>query len=278
MVGHLEDQGEAMLPVLTQTAPWVSELAHAQGTEIRRIIDIGSGPGVSTCEWALQCADATVLAVDGSVGLLERAAQRAARLGVADRVETRVADLAADLDNLDRADLIWASMVVHHVGDEVDMIRRLGALLEPSGLLAIVEFGEPMRFLPDDLSSGGVALGQPGLMDRLLAANEGWFAEMRASLPGATESADHGTMIEAAGLELVGHRVVPVRHDAPLSAQQRRIALGHLQRSRKLAAERLGAEDNEVIAVLMDPDHPQGVMHRPDVFLHTAPNLYVARA
>ena len=58
--------------------------------------------------------------------------------------------------------MIWASMSLHHVGDEVAALRVLHEMLEPSGLLAIAEMAGPMRVLPDDLD-----VARPGLAGRL---------------------------------------------------------------------------------------------------------------
>ena len=161
-VAYIELEGEVLLAFVTDTAAWITELRGPDAPPVRRIVDIGSGPGVGTCELARQFPDAQVIAVDGSPAMLERAAQRAAEQRLDARITTRVAELPDGLDGLGSADVIWASMSLHHIGDEVASLRILHDLLDPRGLIAIAERAEPMRVLPDDL-----ALGRPGLADRL---------------------------------------------------------------------------------------------------------------
>ena len=69
------------------------------------------------------------------------------------------------MPGLEPADVIWASMSLHHIGDEAAALRLLGELLAPQGLLAIAEIAERaehLRMLPEDLD-----VGRPGLMDRI---------------------------------------------------------------------------------------------------------------
>ena len=166
-----ELEGELLLAFVTETAAWIADLRGIAAPPVRRAIDIGSGPGVGTCELARMFPDAHVIAVDSSPAMLERAAQRAIAHGLDGRVSTHVAELPRGLDGLARADVIWASMSLHHIGDEVASLRLLGALLERHGLLAVAELAEPMRVLPDDLD-----VGRPGLAERLDAAGASWFA------------------------------------------------------------------------------------------------------
>ncbi|CAA9513218.1 MAG: hypothetical protein AVDCRST_MAG67-2929 [uncultured Solirubrobacteraceae bacterium] len=134
------------------------------GAQVRRVIDLGCGPGVGTALLAQAFGSASVLAVDGSRAMLERAEARATRLGHAGRVETRQLDLDEDLASLGRCDLAWAAMAVHHAGDEVATLRRIRSLLDPRGLLCVLERADPtfIRFADD--------LGHPGIWNRLEAA------------------------------------------------------------------------------------------------------------
>ncbi|MFV2110388.1 class I SAM-dependent methyltransferase [Micromonospora sp. LOL_015] len=101
------------------------------------------------------------------------------------RVELSRVDIPADTaslrDTLGRpADLVWASAAVHHVGDQQAAVTALAGLLGPGGRLALAEGGLPEQHLPWD-----VGLGEPGLEGRLHAAQDRWFAQMRAALPGS---------------------------------------------------------------------------------------------
>ncbi|MGH9039241.1 MAG: class I SAM-dependent methyltransferase [Acidimicrobiia bacterium] len=86
---------------------------------------------------AQRFGSASVVAVDGSATMLEHVTAHAERLGLAPGGDPLV-DLPASLETLGQTDVAWASMVLHHVGDEVTALRRIRGLLEPGELLADV--------------------------------------------------------------------------------------------------------------------------------------------
>ena len=273
MVAFAEREAEVLMAFLVEATSTLADIAAADGLEVQRIVDVGSGPGVATCMLAERFPTATVLAADGSKEMLANVEARAARLGVADRVTTRLVELPAGLDDVGTADLVWASLVLHHVGDEPAALRGLRARLGPGGLLALVEFGDPLRFLPD-----GADGGRPGLWDRLDAARSAWLADMRAGLPDSVESGDYRTMIEAAGFEVLVDRVVAVHLDPPLDATARRVVFDNLTRTREHVADRADPADLQALDHLLDEDAPDGILRRPDAFLHASRHLFVARA
>lgn len=269
---HAELEGEVLLAFVTDTASEVAGLRGPDAPPVRRVLDIGSGPGVGTCELARRFPDAHVTAVDASPAMLERTSQRATALGLDPQIGTLLAELPDGLEALEPADVIWASMSLHHVGDEVAALRVLGGLLEPLGLLAIAEVAEPMRVLPDDLD-----VGRPGLPDRLDHAGAAWFAGMREGLPGAVPSADLPTMLGSAGLAVVGSRLARRRLDAPLDDQARQLALDHLGRQRKQLVDHLDADDLQALGVLTDVDDPRSAVHRSDLFVASSRQITIAR-
>jgi SAM-dependent methyltransferase len=266
---HAELEGEVLLRFVTGAAAMIAEHVGS----VRRILDIGSGPGVGTAELARCFPGAEVVAVDASPAMLERVGARAARLGVADRVGTHAAELPGGLAGLAPADVVWASMSLHHVGDEVAALRAMGAALAPGGLLALVEFADdPVRVLPDELD-----VGEPGLGERLERANRTWFGRMRAGLPGHEPSADLAAMVAAAGLEVLRDDVVVVRHDAPVVGDARRFAVEQLRRARDQLAALLDEPDVAALDVLTDPDDPRGIEHRDDVEVVASRRVVLAR-
>lgn len=272
LAADTEREGELFLAFVTDTMGWVSRLRGPGAPPVRRVLDIGSGPGVGTGELARVFPDAQVVAVDSSPAMLDRARERAARGEPDGRIQFHLAELPGGLDGVEPVEVIWASMSLHHVGDEVAALRVLHDVLAPSGLIAIAELAEPMRVLPDDLD-----LGRPGLADRLERAMGDWFASMRDGLEGTAPSADLETMLTAAGLHSVGARFIRERLDAPLSPEARRVALGHVRRTRHQLGDRLDAEDLATLDVLSDPDDPRGVMHRPDARLVSSRQIQIAR-
>ncbi|MCP2256484.1 Ubiquinone/menaquinone biosynthesis C-methylase UbiE [Streptoalloteichus tenebrarius] len=262
MADMLELEGEAHSPYVRQALDELRDLAP------RRVLDVGSGPGVAACRMAEVFPEAEVVAVDGSPELLARAERRAERLGV--RLRTRVAEFPEGLADLPRADLVWSGQVVHHVGDQQGALDLLAGLLEPGGVLAIVEGGLPARSLPRDLG-----FGRPGLQTRLDVAMADRFNRMRAELPGTVSVVeDWAGMLRAAGLTEVRSRSFLVDHPAPLADGPRRAVRQMLERQRGMFAEVLDADDVATLDRLLDPEDPAGVDRRQDLFLLTAKTVH----
>ncbi|GGI84702.1 SAM-dependent methyltransferase [Saccharopolyspora subtropica] len=265
MAELLELEGETHSPYVRQAVAELADLVP------RRVLDIGSGPGVAACRFAAEFPAAEVIAVDGTPQLLARAEERARRLGV--RLHTRVAEFPAGLADLPSADLVWSGQVVHHVGDQQAVLEQLAALLEPGGVLAIVEGGLPARWLPRD-----VGFGRPGLQERLDAAMADRFARMRTELPGSVRVVeDWPGMLRAAGLTEARSRTFLVDHPAPLAGAPRRWVRRCLERQRAMLADELAAEDIATLDRLLDPADPTGVDHRADLFHLTAKTVHFGR-
>lgn len=273
MADQLERSGELQLPALRRVADHLRG-RFGPGTAVRRVLDVGSGPGVMTCVLAETFPEAEVVAVDGAPALLERALHRAGRLGLAERVVARHARLPEDLGadgrhgraGLGPADLVWSSKVVHHLGDQQAALDSLVGLLRPGGLLAVVEGGLPLRYLPRD-----IGIGRPGLQARLDVLQEQWFDDMRAELPGSTRVVeDWSAMLGRAGLTAVRSATSLLDLPAPLDGTARAFLQAYLTRLRDTAGEALDPEDRSTLDVLTDAAAPEGVLQRPDVFLLSA--------
>lgn len=269
---HTELEGEVLVGFVTETAAQVSERRGPEAAPVRRVLDVGSGPGVGTCELARLFPDAQVTAADSSPAMLDRTTRRAQALGLEGRVRTVEAELPGGLDGLEPVDVIWSSMALHHVGDEVAALRVMRDLLAPHGLVAIAERADPTRVLPEPLG-----IGRPGLAERIDRAGAAWFDAMRAGLDGTVPSADLRSMVDAAGLEVVAAHTARQKLDPPLSDAARRFVRGSLVRIREQFHELLDEEDLRTLDVLSDPDHPRGVMHRPDVFVEASRQVVIAR-
>ena len=276
---QLENRGELHLPVFARTAARLRELIGPE-QEVRRTLDIGSGPGVDTCVLAEAFAGAEVVALDAAAGLLDRAVARADPLGLRGMVSVRHAELPEGLtvgdahreNGLGTADLIWSSRAVHHLGDQQGAIDALAGLLRPRGLLAVEEVGLPMRFLPRDIGIGG-----PGLLARLDASQEDWFEGMRAQLPGSTTVVeDWLAMFGRAGLTRVGSFTSLLDLPAPLGETARAFLHAHLTRLRDAMSESLEEQDVTTLDVLLDPAAADGILRRPDAFLLSATTVFTA--
>ena len=275
MVATLETEAEVHLAFLEQAAAWLADLRDESAPgSARRVLDVGSGPGVATCVLAHAFPQAETVAVDAAPQLLDRVRERAAAHGVGDRVTTREAELPDAFPTLGTADVVWSSQAVHHLGDQQAALRSLAGLLRPGGLLAVAEGGLPRRYLPRDFGTG-----RPGLQARLDALEEEAFGEMRTELPGAVSAIeDWPAMLAAAGLAPAGTRTFLVEYPAPAPEPVRRHLHDRLTRLREGLGDRLDAEDRAALDLLVDPDAAAGVLRRPDVFYLRALTVHAARA
>lgn len=261
----LVSEGEMTAPMVDQALGWLVERV----SDAQDVLDIGSGPGVAACTLARMLPQARVVAADGAAPLLAMAQERAARLRVGDRLTTRQLSLPEGLADLPQADLVWVSGVVHHMPDPVAALRALGALVRPGGLLAVREGGLPTRFLPD-----GVA---PGLLPRLEAIGEDLTAAGDHPMGITPHQGGWPDLIRAAGLQPAGSRSFLLDLPAPVSAAVRQYLHNRLTMSQELLGDRATEADRTVLARLLHPDAPDGLLQRPDVFLLTATTVHTAQ-
>jgi ubiquinone/menaquinone biosynthesis C-methylase UbiE len=274
MAAFAELDAEVLMPLLDEVTSALYDVARSDTLDIRRILDVGSGPGVAACRLAEQFGDATIVAADGSSEMLAGVTARAERLGLSDRVETRLVELPDGIDDLGSADSMWVSMVLHHVGDESAALRAFRRLLRPGGLLALVEFGDPLRVLPDD----GGELGNPEVWQRLDRASASWIADLRAGVSGAVASDDYPSMLAVAGFEVVVDRTVSMHLGPPLDHRGRELAVTYLKRMRDHVEPYADASDLAVLDRLVDEADPGGIWRRPDALLDISRHVFVARA
>ncbi len=102
-----------------------------------RVLDIGCGTGAQTLVLALD-SPARIVAVDNHPPFIDVLSREAHRLGVADRLEARVADMRR-LGFPDRSfDLIWCEGAIYNVGVEAGL-RDWRRLLRRDGHVALTE-------------------------------------------------------------------------------------------------------------------------------------------
>jgi SAM-dependent methyltransferase len=269
MAPMLEEQAELYTPLYERAMAWLAK----RQTEPGLIVDAGSGPGVGSCLLAETFPGARIVAVDGSEPLLERARDRAVRLGVGDRFGTLAGELPGVLDDLEYpADLLWASWSLHHLGDQRAGIAAFAARLAPGGTLALLEGSLPTRYLPRD-----IGIGRPGLQARLDAVHEDWFTEMRAALPGTVAVVeDWPALLTSVGLRHTGTRSFLLDLPAPTTDRARHVAVATLTRIRGNVGDRLAADDLATLDRLLDPDDKASIHHRPDVFVLAARTVHTA--
>ncbi|WP_103348251.1 bifunctional 2-polyprenyl-6-hydroxyphenol methylase/3-demethylubiquinol 3-O-methyltransferase UbiG [Amycolatopsis sp. CA-128772] len=171
------------------------------------------------------------------------------------------------------ADLVWASGVVHHVGDQQAALRTLAGLLRPGGLVAIAEGGLELRCLPWELG-----VGRPGLEQRLHAARAAWFARMRGGLPGSVAMPYGWTRaLREAGLSDVESFGALIDHPMPGSDLLREYVVHRIGWLADWAVDWLDADDRAAVAALVDPQSPHFLGHRDDLYLFGAKAIHCGR-
>jgi SAM-dependent methyltransferase len=189
----IEVEGELAAGLTDRAVTRCIELLGGRPGDVRRIADLGCGPGVATSRLAQTFGSAVVVGVDGSPVMLARAGERAARCGVADRVDLRQLDLDGDLTPLGAFDLVWAALALHHTADQRAALGRFGALLRSRGLLCLLERADPMALRPAN------ELGRPGIWDRVESARP----PERATVVDLTPASGDAGAFAPAGLELL---------------------------------------------------------------------------
>ena len=259
-------------------APWVADaVAWLAGESTRpdapppqRVLDVGCGAGGAACAFAAALGPGVVSGFDRDPRLLAIARRRAADAGLAGQIRW----LAARVDALPvepgSADLVWVSGVVHHVPDQQAAIGTLAGLLRPGGRLALVEGGLPVRCLPFDIGLGAV-----GLESRLDEARSRWFADMRDELGGPPLPYGWPEALRRAGLVDVRARSFVAEASPPLDDFGRQVAERHLRSALTELGDRLGPDDRDTIARLIDPDDAAYIGRRDDLIVTAVRTLNV---
>lgn len=139
-----------------------------------RVLDVGTGPGAVPLALARACPGASLVGVDISPGMLERARRSAGRSG------TRLLLAAGDGERLPvrdhAAEVVLCLFTLHHVEDPGALLRELDRVLRPAGSLLLIDFRRDMPrmlFRLMDAAWQGVFLataGRHGLRDSVRSA------------------------------------------------------------------------------------------------------------
>src|SRR5579875_2158085 len=131
----------------------VIERLHLRGDET--VVDLGCGTGRDTERLLHHLPAGRVVAVDGSVQMLDRLRERLGKQ--IDRVEVVHADLTEPFPEAVRGDVVMSVATFHWVPDHAALFRRIAAVLPPNGRFE-AEFGGAgniARFLEAVHRAGG---------------------------------------------------------------------------------------------------------------------------
>jgi SAM-dependent methyltransferase len=261
----LDLDGEVLAPYLAEVTRWLQEMGA--GAPVRRILDIGCGTGTGSFALLNRFPNATSTALDAAEPFLRRVDERAAELGLTERVQTVHADLDDGWPEVGEPDLVWASMSMHHMADPDRVLADVTAALRPGGAVVLAEMGTVTSVLPAD-----IGFGRPGLEARFHAAMA-QSAAARVPLVGA----DWAPLLEKAGLTVEATRLWDVNLTASLPPVTSRYARASLQRARTALADELDADDLATLDELLDDGGPHSVLLREDLVVRTKRTVWVAR-
>jgi SAM-dependent methyltransferase len=103
--------------------------AHPGG----KLLEVGSGPGRLAVRLAREAPSMTLIGVDVSDAMVERAARRAAGAGLSERVRFEVGDVAALPLSDQEFDGVVSTLSLHHWSDPASGLAEIHRVLEPGG-------------------------------------------------------------------------------------------------------------------------------------------------
>jgi SAM-dependent methyltransferase len=277
------DARERLTAAARDDASWYDSLATALAEPTDTLaLDVGcGGAGMARALAMAMPAAAKVLALDATPEIVDAARTNLADAGVdSARADVVQCDLETGLDGLRRvvpnpADVIWASAVVHHIGDQQGAVDALAHLLSAGGRLALAEGGLRIRHLPWD-----VGIGAPGLELRLDAAQDAWFGHMRAALPGTIPMPYGWTeALRRAGLVDVASRSTLLEKPPPLATHDAgRVIAGLAARVDRLRqTDLMTSADLSTWDRLLDPVDDAWLGHRGDLYSLEVRTVHVGR-
>jgi SAM-dependent methyltransferase len=186
---------------------------------------------------------ASIAAIDGSPAMRAATRRRAYDAGLAARIEVDAINLEADLRSLGSYDLVWTAQTLHHMNGEAAALARFAALLNPGGVLCVLERLTPAELRPTDDA------GRPGIWERIATAQAAWHAD------GSTSTSSSGPKryaepVEQTGIDVVDSgplRAVATLTDTPGTAL---LIARYVQAALRNLTDRLASADIDALRTL----------------------------
>jgi len=244
-----------LLDVMT----WVQ--AGTAGRPSLRILDVGAGTGTGTVALANQFPSAGVVAVDLSAEMLHRVRDRAAAGALTGRVSTVQMNLDESWPELGSFDLVWASAALHELSDPARTFGNLFRVLNPGGLITVVEMDAPSRFLEDEIGDG--------LEARI-------HAVLREVRPGSNSYPDWSANLERAGFTSIETTTFSIDLAIDGSGTGGLYAQTYLRRIQPVVAPRLSSADRTMLDTLVADSGPLSLRQRDDLHLRAGRTAWAA--
>lgn len=114
-----------------RTRPAIDLAGRVECAVVKRIMDLGCGPGNSTAVLAGRWPDAETVGVDSSRSMLEKAR------ATSESVRWVEHDAARDMTFLGKFDLVFSNAALQWIPDVGELVPRLFGMLNPGGALAV---------------------------------------------------------------------------------------------------------------------------------------------
>lgn len=255
----LDLDAQVLRRYLAEVMAWVGARA---GDPPRRILDVGAGTGTGTTALADRFPGADLVAVDASEPMLGRIRERAAAHGIARRVTTVPMNLDEPWPELGSFDIAWASAALHELADPDHTFDNILGVLNPGGLVVVVEMEGPPRFLEDEVGDG--------LEARLHDA----IREARAD---RTDHPDWTENLVRAGFAAVETARFSIDLALDAGGVGGLYAQTYLRRLRPAVASLLSTADGAVLDALVADSGALSVRHRDDLRLRATRTAWAAR-
>lgn len=223
-------------------------------TTSSRVADIGCGDGFYLGLFAESLgADGLIIAVDHNAEYLDTATSRIRKLSPACNVHFYRGDISA-LDRCTAAcDLVWCAQSLMSFEDPVDALRRMGNIVRPGGMVAILENDSLHQLLLPWPSSLEIAI-RAAEFQALAAETVPARYYIGRRLPAT---------LAAAGLEPATCRTIAIDRAAPLGPDLKKFLLLHLQRLRDRIAPHLSRVLQSEFERLIDPTSDSCLLNQP---------------
>ena len=173
-------------------------------------------------------------------------------------------------------DLAWCSRMIHHIEDQVGVVKEIHRVLKPGGKLFLREGGLRPRFLPTD-----IGLGSPGLEDRLNAQSNEWFSgHIRPSHDSVAYHFGWTQMLKDCGFTDISARSFLLEFLSPFDKNQvdfvtQQLAIWLEDEDRE---HMLSVDDKNTLQMILNPGSSHYAFNRPDLHYREAITVYYGQA